>query len=126
MRRLSIGLVLLLAACSRRPPIHLESAEVLTGEDVVVTVDRDLDGRAFDRYWVTLQPANASEADVTGRVLVERGQHTIRLKATAPGDYEVRLHDLYPKREHHLVARVPVRIDGYAVLTGAQLDASRP
>lgn len=116
---------LALVACHRRAPIHVESADVRTGDDVVVTIDRDLDGRASDRYWLTLQSAEAPESDVSGRVLVERGERIVRLHASAPGTYEVRLHDRYPAAEHHLVARVPVRVDGYAVQTGAQLDTLR-
>lgn len=125
VRPLVVALVAGVLACHRRAPIHVESTEVRTGDDVVVTIDRDLDGRAADRYWLTLQSAEAPESDAIGRVLVERGERVVRLHTSAPGTYEVRLHDRYPSAEYHLVARVPVRVDGYAVQTGAQLDPLR-
>lgn len=114
--------IVLLGACRTAPSVHVEKSDVRTGEDVVVIIDGDLNGRTFDRTWIAFQPADASDSDVSGRVLLRRDEHRVRFRTSAPGAYEVRVHDRYPKSEQHLVARIPVRVDGYAVKTGAPLD----
>jgi hypothetical protein len=34
----------------------------------------------------------------------------VGIPTSRPGQFEVRLHDQYPNKEHHLVGRVPVRV----------------
>lgn len=118
--------VFALTACRSAPQLHADRTQVLTGEDIVVTIDGSLEGRAFDQYWIALQPAEAPVTDVSGRIVLERREHEVRFHTTAPGAYEVRLHDRYPKVEHHLVARLPILVDGYPVKTAAQLEVARP
>lgn len=126
VRLFGFGAMMALAGCRVVPQLHAEKTQVFTGEDVVVTIDGSLEGRAYDHYWIALQPADAPESDVTGRVVLERREHDVRLHTSAPGAYEVRLHDRYPKVEHHLVARLPIRVEGYPVKTAAQMDTARP
>ncbi len=109
-----------LPACERAPRMHVDATTVATGNDVVVTFDDGLAGRATNQYWIALQPKDAPPTDTRGRVLLHHGDHSVTLRAIAPGDYEVRLHGAYPKMESHLVARVPVKIEGLPVKTGAE------
>ena len=109
-----------LLACEPAPRMRVESTSVATGNDVVVSFDNALTGRATNQYWVALQPANAPKADTTGRVLLYHGDQSVRLRAVAPGDYEVRLHGFYPKQESHLIARIPVKVEGLPVKTGSE------
>jgi hypothetical protein len=112
-------------ACESPPRMHVDAAVVPTGGDVVVTFDEPLTGRATNQYWIALVPADAPPTDTSGRVVLERSDRTARLRAIHPGDYEVRLHDRYPKEESHLVARIPVKIEGWPVKTGnAQTPAA--
>jgi len=112
--------VLGLAACEPPPKMHIEREAVTTGEDVVVAFESALRGRATNQYWVALQPATAPLDDTTGRIVLSRSDRVVRLRATTPGDFEVRLHGAYPKAEHHLLARIPVKVDGWRVKTGSE------
>jgi len=97
-------------------------AAVLTGEDIVVTFDKPLSGRAINQYWVALVPSHAPDTDTTARTVLDRGITSTRLRAMAPGDYEVRLYGQYPKKEHHLLARAPVTVRGWPVKAGDQSE----
>ena len=120
MRPRSIWLVgiLALVACDASPRMHTEASTVPTGTDVVVTFDEPLSGRAVNQYWVALQPVDAPESDTTGRQILDRTDRVVHLRASTPGDFEVRLHGEYPKEEHHLLGRIPVKVDGWVVKTG--------
>lgn len=97
-------------------------AAVLTGEDIVVTFDTPLGGKALNQYWIALAPSHVPDSDTTGRRMLDRGTTSVRLRAFAPGDYEVRLYGEYPEKEDHLVARAPVTVHGWPVKGGAQLE----
>jgi hypothetical protein len=121
---LSTTLSAALFACDSPPKMRVESATVATGGDVLVSFDEPLAGRATNQYWVALQPAGAPESDTTGRVVLERSDRSVRLRTAAPGDFEVRLHGSYPKEEHHLLVRIPVKVEGWPVKTGSEPKAS--
>lgn len=114
----SLATALLLAACEGPPRMRVEASKVATGNDVFVTFDDALAGRAANQYWIALQPADAPTSDTSGRVLLAHGDRAVRLRAVAPGDYEVRLHGSYPTKESHLLARIPVKVEGLPVKTG--------
>ena len=116
----SIATALMLLACETTPRMHVAASKVATGNDVMVTFDDALAGRATNQYWIALQPADAPANDTSGRVLLAHGDRAVRLRAVARGDFEVRLHGSYPKEESHLVARIPVQVEGLPVKTGNQ------
>jgi hypothetical protein len=100
-----------LAACDSAPPtMSIVSSTVPAGEDIVVTFNPAVQGRASNLYWITLQPVDAPDSSSSGRVVVEHGQMRARVRAKEPGTFEVRLHDRYPQKEDHLIARAPVRV----------------
>jgi len=113
-----------LLACESPPKMRVVATTVATGGDVVVTFDEPLTGRATNQYWVALQPADAPVSDTTGRIILERTDRGVHLRTGAPGDFEVRLHGSYPKEEHHLLARIPVKVDGWPVKTGSEPKVS--
>jgi hypothetical protein len=111
-------ILLLLVSCQSAPPsnaMRLNASTAVTGDEIVVTFDKPLTGRATNQYWVALQPVTAPTSDTTGRVFLDRGDTMARLRTTAPGDYEVRLHGNWPKKEHSLITRIPVKVRGYSV-----------
>lgn len=114
------ALFVLAAACEPTPKMRVERSAVVTGEDVVVTFDQLLEGRATNQYWIALQRADAAPTDTTGRIVLERTQTKIHLPTRAPGDYEVRLHGRYPKDDHRLIARVPVKVEGWTARSGIE------
>lgn len=117
-----VGAVLL--GCEAPPKMRVEATTVAMGADVVVLFDEPLTGRATNQYWVALQPAEAPTSDTTGRILLERSDRGVRLRTSAPGNLEVRLHGSYPTAEHHLLARIPVKVEGWPVKTGSEPNVS--
>lgn len=111
-------------ACDPPPKMRVNAASITTGADVVVTFDDRLAGRATNQYWIALQPANEPASSTTGRIVLERTDRLVRLRTTAPGVFEVRLHGSYPKTEHHLLARIPVKVEGWPVKTGIEPKVS--
>jgi hypothetical protein len=111
-------------ACEPAPTLHVDKTTVATGGDVVVTFDQPLAGRAVNQYWVALQPATAPPSDTTGRIVLERSDRGVHLRTTAPGDFEVRFHGGYPKEESHLLARIPIKVEGWPVKTGIEPKVS--
>ena len=117
-------LLLGVLACEAPPTMRVEKTTVATGGDVVVTFDQALNGRATNQYWVALQPASALPSDTTGRIVLDRTDRGVHLRTTAPGDFEVRFHGNYPKEETHLLARIPVKVEGWPVKTGSEPKVS--
>ncbi len=115
-----LAAMLVFAACEEGPPgMHVERSSVAAGQDIVVDFDHFFRGRATNQYWIALQHADAPESDTTGRIVLHRTETTVRLPTSVPGDLELRLHDQYPRREHHLVARIPVTVEGWQVKAAA-------
>jgi hypothetical protein len=100
----------LLAACNTVPTMSLSSATAAVGDDIIVSFDRPIEGRASNLYWLALQSVDMPETRSVGRIMVEHGQTTARVRATEAGSLEIRLHNRYPQEESHLVGRAPVRI----------------
>jgi hypothetical protein len=99
-------------------PADRKPVTVLTGDAVRVRFDKPIEGKSTNQYWIQLVPAGTPESDTSGRLLVPRGVTSAEVRASSPGNYEVRLHGSYPEKEHALIARVPVTIAGYPVKTG--------
>jgi hypothetical protein len=115
LHRTSIAFLALAAgvaasACAAPPAMSLDSTTVARGHDVVVHFDKPIAGKASDLYWITLVPVEAPEPTALNRVVVDHGSTMVRLPATTPGSFEVRLHDRYPEKEYRLIARTPVSI----------------
>jgi len=99
-----------LAACDTAPTMSVASSTAAVGEDIVVSFKTPIKGKASNLHWIALQSVDSPDSRSTGRVVVEHGQTTARVRATDSGSLEVRLHDRYPQEESHLVARAPVRV----------------
>lgn len=110
-----------LVACEAPPKMH-SAAMARAGDDVVVTFDTAIQSRASSLYWIALQRADTPTSSTEGRKILESGERRVVLHAATPGDYEIRLHERYPKNEHRLVARTPVTILHSASLQGPVVD----
>src|SRR5690349_24422045 len=102
--------VTLLAACDDAPTMSLSPSPSSVGEDIVVSFSAPIRGKAANLYWIALQSVDSPDSRGAGRVIVEHGQTSARIRATESGSMEVRLHDRYPQEESHIVARAPVRV----------------
>jgi hypothetical protein len=99
-----------LAACDTAPTMSVASSTAAVGEDIVVSFNNPIKGKASNLHWIALQSVDAPDSRSTGRIVVEHGQTRVRVRATEAGALEVRLYDRYPQEDSHLVARAPVRI----------------
>ena len=99
-----------LVGCTKSPTMSLDSTTVTKGHDVVVHFDTPIAGKAADLYWITLLPIEAPDPTATNRIVVDHGSTSVRLPATATGNFEVRLHNRYPAEDYRLIARTPVTI----------------
>ena len=108
-----------IVACDQSLAMSLESSTVTVGGDIVVRFDRPITGKASNLHWMTLLPVAAPDDSITGRFVVDHGKTIVSIPTVRSGSFEVRLHDGYPSQEHHLVARVPVRVVDRAGGTGA-------
>lgn len=116
---------LAVAACEPAPPkMHVDVTTVPVDVEVVVRFDTPHTGRAMNQYWVALQPASAPASDTTGRVVLERSDTVVRLRAPEAGAFEVRLHGGYPKKDHQLLSRIPITVDGLVVKAGTEQRAN--
>jgi hypothetical protein len=97
-------------ACKQPPTMSVASSTVALGDEVVVQFDRPIGGKASDLHWIALLPAAAPDDSTTGRFVVDHGKTRVGIPTSGAGNFEVRLHDQYPSKEHHLVGRVQVRV----------------
>ena len=111
----ALGLLSVPAFRDSAPRMHVVRATVHAGERVVVHVEGPTSPRRHGDLWLTLVPKEAPESFVGERVVVESGATHVTVPTAAPGAFEVRLHDGYPQRTHHVVARVRVEVAPAAV-----------
>jgi hypothetical protein len=104
-------LTLSLAGCSDRPQMRVEPNPVVADTTVWARFDRPIRGQAVDQYWIVIAPAGAPAAYQENRLHVARSAEGVQMQAPhVPGDYEVRLHGDWPKREHNVVRTVPLHV----------------
>lgn len=104
------AMIVSLPACDAAPVMHTRTPQVMVGENVVVGFDAPLGGQAANQYWITIVPADAPESDATGRRFVYHGDTWAQIPALREGAFEIRLHDQFPKKEHHLIAKSSVQV----------------
>jgi hypothetical protein len=99
-----------LVACDSSPTMSVASPTVAIEEEIVVHFDRPIGGKASNLHWMTLLPIAASDDSTVGRFVVDHGKTMVTIPTRGSGNFEVRLYDQYPSEDHHLIARVPVRV----------------
>lgn len=123
MRTLPLAacLGMLVVACSERPQMTVEPNPVVANTTVWARFDQPIRGRAVDQYWIVIAPVGAPPAYDENRLHVARSAEGMQLQAPErAGDYEVRLHGDWPKREHHVVRTVPLRVIAASDVVGAR------
>lgn len=118
MRRFAVVVALVLAGCdlrSRLAPPHVDvvtdKTDYTLGEEIVINyvVPISLDAGPSS-HWVTLVPLGAPEGDFGDWHYVIGGVVLDKIKTTARGKFEVRLHDGYPALPFHVIARKTVTV----------------
>ena len=80
------------------------------GAPVVVHLEDASSAPRSGALWLTLAPPDAPESFVGERVLVDPSATHVDVPTGTPGHYEVRLHDDWPHRAHHLVAKKSIDV----------------
>jgi hypothetical protein len=102
------------------PQARVEVREHTSGQEVMVTFDRPIDGRASNQYWLAVARPADPDAKYLYRKDLVRGSTSSRLDRLPPGEYELRLHANFPVKEHDVVHRQSLRIVGAAERAGAR------
>ena len=97
-------------ACDTAPTMSVGAPTAVVGDKILVSFNSPIKGKASNLHWITLQSVDAPDSLSTGRIVVEHGQTSARVRATESGTLEVRLHDRSPQKDTHLVGRAPVRV----------------
>jgi hypothetical protein len=87
----------------------LDRDRTAAGQVVEVTFDKlnDEDGK---RYWIAIQPEEASNLDQTGRIPIPKGAATMALTAPKAGANEVRVYTESSGGPNMIVARKKLRV----------------
>lgn len=112
-RLLPLSLVTLLSfACSKAPPpmpsVSLDKAGYTVGDSIRVTFSGPIITPGAEKAWLTLAPAGSPDSEFGTWHYVQARAVGDVLETKAAGNFEVRLHDGYPRVTAHVVARVPV------------------
>jgi uncharacterized protein YfaS (alpha-2-macroglobulin family) len=100
---------------AKGPSVSLDKAEYAAGDTIKVSFGASLPASG-DKYWLTLVKDGSPDSEWGAWHMVKSGASSDSLKATEGGKFEVRLHDSYPKKSNHIVARKKVTVSGEASL----------
>ncbi len=92
------------------PSFTIGAASCVQGSPVELTFNAALTPPEGQQYWVTIVKAGAPDADFGHWHYVKTGADKDEIKAPEAGDYEVRLHDLYPKFPFKVIKREKLTI----------------
>lgn len=101
-----------IAQAASAPSFALAKASFTPDEKITVTYGSALNAPAGQSYWITIIKASAPDSDWGSWHYVKAGATTDELQAGAPGEYEIRLHDVYPKNTYGVLARQKVTVKG--------------
>ncbi len=109
-RHVAIAVTYLLAlsveVSAGAPDFELDKNTVAAGSVTRIVFDDPLPSVADERYWITITRADSADSVYGEWKYVKAGAREASLPVPLEaGDYEVRLHDGYPRVAHHVVHR---------------------
>lgn len=102
---------LFVVACSGTPGLKVAKTAVKQGDQIDVTYTTAVKSKEDAKYWVTICPKGSPDSTWGDWHYVAGGATKDSIKAGQPGEYEVRLHDDYPKQPYHVIARQDVKVE---------------
>ena len=92
--------------------LTLQKDNVTTTEYVRVTFNKPLPPlEDEEQYWITIAPAGTPDSHWGEYRYVNAGTSQVRLgPVRKAGNYEVRLHDSYPRMDFHIVHKLPLTV----------------
>lgn len=100
------------AHAATAPSFTVTKTTFAPDEKIAVTFSAALSAPAGQSYWITLIKATEPDSAWGAWHYVKAGASSDVLQAGAPGEYEIRLHDLYPRNSFGVLARQKVTIKG--------------
>lgn len=95
------------------PTIKIDRTEFEKGDAITVRLGVTLAPPEGQKYWITLIRPDAPDTDFGSWQYVASGASSHTLEATEPGDWEIRLHDVYPKyKTGRVLSRQRIKITG--------------
>lgn len=107
------------------PGFKLDRLEALTGDVVTVSFSAPLVPPAGQQYWITLVKPDAPDGEFGAWHYVASGAASDTIKPASAGEYEIRLHDLYPKyKQGRVIARQRIKISAAKPVSGPFVPAA--
>lgn len=106
----TVGALKLFSKPTASTTLKLDPTSVSTGDTITVTFGAELKPPEGQRYWITLAKAGSPDSEYGDWHYVADGASSETLKATTEGDYEVRLHDIYPANSFKVMARERISV----------------
>jgi hypothetical protein len=94
------------------PQVASDVPTYALGDAIEIHFSGALRAPSGQRYWITLVPASSDDSTWGSWHYVADGATTESLAAASEGDFEIRLHDLYPRFDYKVLTRVRVRVVG--------------
>ncbi len=88
----------------------LQKAVFARGEDVVVTFNQDMTAPPGQKHWITLAKPGDVESAWGVWHYVPQSARTDVLKPPTAGEWEIRLHDVYPRNASKVMARQRITV----------------
>ena len=93
------------------PSFKIDKTEYAQGDSILVTFNTNLVAPAGEQYWITLVKPEAAESEFAKWKYLPPNATSFNLTAEDAGDFEVRLHDLYPKyKQGRVLARQRIKV----------------
>jgi hypothetical protein len=109
-----------IAQAASAPSFTITKTTFSPDEKIAVTYSTKLDPPAGQSYWITLVKATEPDSAWGAWHYVKAGATSDELQAGGPGEYEIRLHDVYPKNTFGVLARQKVTVKGSVVACPAR------
>ncbi|MFI5298473.1 MAG: LCCL domain-containing protein [Polyangiales bacterium] len=92
------------------PPVVGGEPTFTAGEPIRIQYTSPISVPSGQQHWITLVPAGAADSAWGSWHYVASGAMSDVLTTSAAGEYEIRLHDLYPAFDYKVIARVRVHV----------------
>lgn len=107
------------------PSFKLDRLEVAAADVVTVSFSAPLVPPAGQQYWITLVKPDAPDGEFGAWHYVGSGATSDTIKPASAGEYEIRLHDLYPKyKQGRVIARQRIKVSAAKAVAGPFVPAA--
>ncbi|MDP2317017.1 MAG: hypothetical protein Q8P41_29255 [Pseudomonadota bacterium] len=91
--------------------MSIEKSSYRKGDYIAVVYGAPIRPLAGEQYWITLAPAGSPDSAYGAWHYVANGSIGDLVPTVAAGEYEVRLHEGYPRRSNHVISRQKITVE---------------